>query len=69
VCCTNESLPLAGFALWLLDGRPGLRLGWRAEAPWLHDMVAGLAQRAQIPMPRTLSAFSRSPPRSPMSSW
>ena len=50
------ALPLNGAAYWFSDrlalsiagARP---LSW-AEAPWLHDLVGGLARRAGLPTPR-----------------
>jgi 4-amino-4-deoxy-L-arabinose transferase-like glycosyltransferase len=34
------SVVLAGVAFWAVDGRPGVRLDWRGEAPWLAALAA-----------------------------
>ena len=39
------------------------------ELPWLHDMVAGLAQRAGIPKPRLYVSPQPAPNASAMHWW
>ncbi len=42
------SVVLAGLTFWAMDGRPGVRLDWRSEAPWLAALAALIISGAAL---------------------